>query len=140
MMEWARESLGKVENSRSSRMEESPKAFTDVEVKSLLNEFHPDYSGKERAVRIGSTDSTQTFPLELADLLESDSPLPESHDVSRVDIETDVLIIGGGRGRDISGFNTSVIRVECPFGDKTQVRGFKYDHGGGRNSIIPWSR
>jgi succinate dehydrogenase/fumarate reductase flavoprotein subunit len=96
MMDWARESLDKVENSRSSRVEETPKVFTELEVKSLLKEYHPDHSGKERVVRVGSTDGAQSFPLELADLLESDSPLPESHDPAKVDIETDVLIIGGG--------------------------------------------
>jgi succinate dehydrogenase/fumarate reductase flavoprotein subunit len=96
MMEWAIEYLDKVENSRSSRIEESPKVFTEEEVGALLKEYHPDHSGKERSVRVGSSDDTQSFPLELADLLESDSPLPESHDPAKIDIETDVLVLGGG--------------------------------------------
>ncbi|MGV7220061.1 MAG: FAD-binding protein [Nitrospinales bacterium] len=96
MMEWAKKSLEMVENSRSSRVDESPKSFTEEEVERLLKEYHPDHSGKERAIHAGSSDSTQSFPLELADLLESDSPLPENHDPAKIDIETDVLIIGGG--------------------------------------------
>jgi succinate dehydrogenase/fumarate reductase flavoprotein subunit len=95
MMEWAKKSLEKVENSRSSRVDESFKAFTDDEVENLLKEFHPDHSGKERVVRVGPSAGDQSFPLELADLLESDSPLPDSHD-PKIDVETDVLIIGGG--------------------------------------------
>jgi len=96
MMEWARESLEKVENSRSSRVEDPPRVFTEEEVESLLKEYHPDHSGKERVVHVGLSNETQSFPLELADLLESDSPLTENHDSATADIETDVLIIGGG--------------------------------------------
>ena len=93
MMEWANESLKKVEQSRAARLNKPAPLPDDSE--SILKNFHPDYSGKERTVTVGPNAGSQKFPFELADLLEADSPLPESHS-TKTDIETDVLIIGGG--------------------------------------------
>ena len=93
MMEWANESLKKVEQSRAARLDKPAPLPDDSE--SILKNFHPDYSGKERTVTVGPNAGRQKFPFELADLLEADSPLPESHS-TKTDIETDVLIIGGG--------------------------------------------
>ena len=93
MMEWANESLKKVEQSREARLDKPAPLPDDSE--SILKNFHPDYSGKERTVTVGPNAGSQKFPFELADLLEADSPLPESHS-TKTDIETDVLIIGGG--------------------------------------------
>jgi succinate dehydrogenase/fumarate reductase flavoprotein subunit len=93
MMEWAKESLKKVEQSRVARLYKPAPLTNDSE--SILKNFHPDYSGKERTLTVGPNAGDQKFPFELADLLEADSPLPESHS-TQLDIETDVLIIGGG--------------------------------------------
>ena len=93
MMEWAKESLKKVEQSRVARLHKPAPLPNDSE--SILKNFHPDYSGKERTLTVGPNAGDQKFPFELADLLEADSPLPESHS-TQLDIETDVLIIGGG--------------------------------------------
>jgi succinate dehydrogenase/fumarate reductase flavoprotein subunit len=93
MMEWAKESLKKVEQSRVDRLDKLAPLPNDSE--SILKNFHPDYSGKERTLNVGPNAGDQKFPFELADLLEADSPLPESHS-TQLDIETDVLIIGGG--------------------------------------------
>ena len=93
MMEWANESLKKVEQSRAARLNKPAPLPDDSE--SILKNFHPDYSGKERTLNVGPNAGGQKFPFELADLLEADSPLPESHS-TKTDIETDVLIIGGG--------------------------------------------
>jgi succinate dehydrogenase/fumarate reductase flavoprotein subunit len=93
MMEWAKESLKKVEQSRVDRLDKRAPLPNDSE--SILKNFHPDYSGKERTLTVGPNAGDQKFPFELADLLEADSPLPESHS-TQLDIETDVLIIGGG--------------------------------------------
>ena len=95
MMEWAKESLGKVERSRSARLQQ-PAPFPNTnESESILKNFHPDYSGKERTLVVGPNAGDKKFPLELADLLEADSPLPVSYS-TKPDIETDVLILGGG--------------------------------------------
>jgi succinate dehydrogenase/fumarate reductase flavoprotein subunit len=93
MMEWAKESLEKVDQSRAARLETPAPLPSDSE--SILKNFHPDYSGKERTLTVGPNAGDQKFPFELADLLEADSPLPDSHS-TQPDIETDVLIIGGG--------------------------------------------
>ena len=93
MMEWAKESLEKVEQSRAARLDKPAPLPNDSE--SILENFHPDYSGKERTLTVGPNAGDQKFPFELADLLEADSPLPDSHS-TETDIETDVLIIGGG--------------------------------------------
>lgn len=95
MMEWAKESLEKVERSRSERLQQPALIPSEAEAEFILKNFHPDYSGKERTLEVGPNAGEQKFPLELADLLEADSPLPASHPTD-ADIETDVLIIGGG--------------------------------------------
>ncbi|MBT6717206.1 MAG: succinate dehydrogenase/fumarate reductase flavoprotein subunit, partial [Nitrospina sp.] len=74
MMEWAKESLEKVEQSRAARLQQQAPMPSDTEL--ILENFHPDYSGKERTVKVGPNAGDQKFPLELADLLEADSPLP----------------------------------------------------------------
>lgn len=93
MMDWARESLEKVEQSRAARLDKPATLPNDLE--SILKNFHPDYSGKERTLTVGPNAGDQKFPFELAEILEADSPLPEAH-TRQTDIETDVLIIGGG--------------------------------------------
>lgn len=95
MMEWAKESLEKVASARSSRVNEDPPELSDSEAEELIKEYHPDRSGRERKIQVGRDADSGLFPLELADLLESDSPLPENFDPVP-DIETDVLILGGG--------------------------------------------
>ncbi|MEE9258961.1 MAG: FAD-binding protein, partial [Nitrospinaceae bacterium] len=95
MMEWAKESLEKVASARSSRVNEDPPELSDSEADELIREYHPDRSGRERKIQVGRDADSGLFPLELADLLESDSPLPENFDPVP-DIETDVLILGGG--------------------------------------------
>lgn len=95
MMDWARDSLEKVSATRERRAKELPPKLTDDEAKALLNEFHPDYLGMERTVGVGLNAGEQKFPLELAELLESDSPLPKNFE-PEIAITTDVLILGGG--------------------------------------------
>jgi succinate dehydrogenase/fumarate reductase flavoprotein subunit len=95
MMQWAKESLEKLEGSRAARLQQAAPIPSDAEAESILKKFHPDYSGNERTLTVGANAGEQKFPLELADLLEGDSPLPTSH-TTAADIETDVLIIGGG--------------------------------------------
>ena len=95
MMDWASDSLKKLEATREERLLQEPPTLSDADADKLLQEFHPDYLGMERNVRVGPNADTCKFPHELADLLESDSHLPQNFEPS-VDIETDVLILGGG--------------------------------------------
>jgi len=95
MMDWARDSLEKVTATREGRAKRPPPKLTDEQAQALLNEFHPDYLGRERTVGVGPNAGKQKFPLELAELLESDSVLPQNFEPA-IDLTTDVLILGGG--------------------------------------------
>ena len=94
-MDWAKKSLEKVECSRKTRLQHHTPLPNEKESENILKNFHPDYLGKVRKLTVGPNAGDQKFPLDLADLLEADSPLPVSHS-TEPDIETDVLIIGGG--------------------------------------------
>ncbi|OGW15408.1 MAG: fumarate reductase, partial [Nitrospinae bacterium RIFCSPLOWO2_12_FULL_47_7] len=100
-MEWDSPSLEKVERSRPERVNQSSPVIDKDDVEQLLLDYHPDHAAMERRVSVGPDASTQLFPQELADLLESDSCLPENF-YPHVDLETDVLIIGGG-GAGVAG-------------------------------------
>ncbi len=92
-----RESLAKVEASRTRRLQERFPSLSPDERQAILKKFHPDYiADAMRALRVGPNKGDRT-PNELADVLEA-RPIvdPQAFDLSRVDIETDVLIIGGG--------------------------------------------
>ncbi len=95
MMDWAKASLEKVERSRAERVDQAPPAISEDEAQALIEEYHPDYVGNERKIHVGPNADADAFPMELADLLESDSPVPQDFQPN-ADIETDVLILGGG--------------------------------------------
>lgn len=95
MMDWAAESMAQVAATREARVGRPGPKIEGEEAERLLEEYHPDHSGKERSVGVGKNAGADRFPLELAALLEADSPVPENFE-ARVDLETDVLIIGGG--------------------------------------------
>jgi|APSaa5957512535_1039671.scaffolds.fasta_scaffold02459_2 succinate dehydrogenase/fumarate reductase flavoprotein subunit len=95
MMNWAKESLEKVEASRSFRLDQPAPLPDPSQAESLLKKFHPDYLGHERRLEVGPNAGGQKFPLELAELLEGDSPLEQDY-TPQPEIETDVLILGGG--------------------------------------------
>jgi succinate dehydrogenase / fumarate reductase flavoprotein subunit len=92
-----RESIAKVEASRQRRLKERHPGMTPEERQDVLKKFHPDYvEAAMRPLRVGPNKGGKT-PNELADVLEA-RPLidPAAFDLSKVDLETDVLIIGGG--------------------------------------------
>ncbi len=95
MMQWAKESLDKLESSRPTRLNQSAPLPDSEEADALLKQYHPDYLGHIRQVNIGPNAGDQKFPVELAQLLEGNSPIEPGY-IPIPDIETDVLIIGGG--------------------------------------------
>ena len=95
MMKWAKESLEKLERSRPARLNQPAPLPDSVESDALLKKYHPDYLGHERQVTVGPNARGQKIPLELAQLLEGDSPIEPGY-LPEPEIETDVLIIGGG--------------------------------------------
>jgi len=94
-MDWASESMARVAASREARIGHPGPKIEGEEAIRLLEQYHPDHQGRERPVAVGKNAGKEAFPLELAALLEADSPIPEEYRPA-VDIETDVLIIGGG--------------------------------------------
>jgi succinate dehydrogenase / fumarate reductase flavoprotein subunit/L-aspartate oxidase len=91
-----------VEKTRPARVEMARKnehfpALSMEERQEVLNAFHPDYQSEgRRAVRVGANKG-DVFPDEVARMLESRSMVrPERVDLTKIDYDTDVLIIGGG--------------------------------------------
>lgn len=81
---------------RKKRGEEFPRISPD-EAEAILKKYHPDYKGEgRRELKVGSSKGYR-LAHEFADLLEARSRInPDYIDLSSVDIETDILIIGGG--------------------------------------------
>jgi succinate dehydrogenase/fumarate reductase flavoprotein subunit len=82
--------------SRKRRGEEFPRMSSE-EAEEILRKFHPDYKADgRRELKVGPSKGYK-IAHEFADLLEARSRVePNSVDLSRADMETDVLIIGGG--------------------------------------------
>jgi succinate dehydrogenase / fumarate reductase flavoprotein subunit len=91
------ESLQRVEATRQRRMTETYPRLSLEEQQVLLKRYHPDYvAAGMRTLCIGPNASDRT-PNELADLLEARSRVdPDGFDLAEVDLECDVLIVGGG--------------------------------------------
>ena len=95
--EYMRESIEKVEETRERRLKETFPIMSLEEREELLKKFHPDYKeGTKRPLKIGPNKG-DVVPHEVADLLEA-RPLVEPNDVdlSYIDFDVDILIIGGG--------------------------------------------
>ena len=92
-----RESIARVEATRSARLSETFPVLKPDEKQALLERFHPDYIREAmREIRVGPNRGERT-PTELADLLEGRSWLtPDGLDLDDIDYDTDVLVIGGG--------------------------------------------
>ncbi len=91
------ESIKKVEATREERMKTEPRRMTAEEKDELLKAYHPDYREDGFAeIKVGPNKG-QKAPKELTDLLHSNSRLLKIPvDISKIDYETDVLVIGGG--------------------------------------------
>ncbi|MBM4465014.1 MAG: FAD-binding protein [Chloroflexi bacterium] len=92
-----RESIKKVEATRSRRLQETFPLMTPEEKQEVLKRFHPDYRLEAfRQIRVGPNQGEKA-PTELVDVLEGRSHLTsDALDLTMVDYDTDVLIIGGG--------------------------------------------
>ncbi len=91
------ESIKKVEATRKERMATEPRRMTAEEKDTLLKAYHPDYRADGFSeIKVGPNKG-QKAPKELTELLHSNSRLlKDKVDLSKVDYETDVLVIGGG--------------------------------------------
>lgn len=90
-------SIEKVTATRKERMKQAFPKLRPEEKKALLEKFHPDYKpGTTRKLLTGVSKGDMAVN-ELGDIVESYSRVnPTKMDLSRTDIHTDVLVIGGG--------------------------------------------
>ena len=91
------ESAKKVAAKRKENAVLEPKRMTADEKDKVLNEFHPDHIKSQfTELKIGPNKGEKA-PLELVDLLQGKSRItPTEINLTKVDYDTDVLIIGGG--------------------------------------------
>ena len=90
-------SIRKVEETRDERLKKLPERMKEKEKEALLKKWHPDYKPEaKRKLNVGVSKG-EIVPNEVADIIEA-YPLiePKEIDLSQVDYEADVLIIGGG--------------------------------------------
>ena len=90
-------SIEKVEATREERMKKEPKRMVSDEKTALLKKYHPDYRPEGFSeLKIGANKG-EKVPTELGALLHANSLiLNENIDLTKIDYETDVLIIGAG--------------------------------------------
>ena len=91
------ESMKKVEANREANAVLEPRRMTAEEKDTLLKTYHPDYRQEEFDVLAIGPNKGEKVPKELAALLQANSRIqPDQIDLSHVDYDVDVLIIGGG--------------------------------------------
>ncbi|MBP1467264.1 FAD-binding protein [Candidatus Chloroploca sp. M-50] len=91
-----RQSIARVEATRSARMGRTFPAMSLDERKALLLSHHPDYkAGAKRPLLFGSGQG-MALNHELADLFEARPLVRASLDLSKIDHDVDLLVIGGG--------------------------------------------
>src|SRR4030067_1532952 len=97
-----KELIKKVEATRAARVERKKRGeefhlLSLVERQDRLEKFHPDYkAGARTEIRVGPSKGYAIQP-EMVNLLEARSRIdPDKIDLSKVDFDTEVLILGGG--------------------------------------------
>ena len=94
------ESMKKVEAARAKNVQLEPRRMTAEEKDTLLATYHPDYKQDQFAVLQVGPNKGEKVPTELAALLQANSRVnPDKLDLSKVDYDVDVLVIGGGGDR-----------------------------------------
>jgi succinate dehydrogenase / fumarate reductase flavoprotein subunit len=95
--DYMRESIAKVEKTRSERIKKGPEPMSMTDREEVKSKFHPDFKleGK-RQCKIGPSQE-ERMPHEVVDQLEA-HPLvqPGDVDLSKIDFDVDIMIIGAG--------------------------------------------
>jgi len=91
------QSIKLVEKKREKNMKNPVKPMSMDAREKMLNKYHPDYmDGTKRNVRVGPNKGELLYN-GIVDLLESKPVLnPKDVDISKIDFDIDLLIIGGG--------------------------------------------
>jgi succinate dehydrogenase / fumarate reductase flavoprotein subunit len=95
--DYMKESLSKVEKTRAYRVGKRLPAMTAEEKAIILREYHPDWKmNQKRELKVGPCKGA-IMPHEVVDILEAHSVInPKEIDLSVIDYDVDVLIIGAG--------------------------------------------
>jgi len=93
-------SLARVEESRRERRERIGQVIPRLRVDEsldLVQAYHPDYIDKAKRELRAGPNKGERVPHELADMLEGKSHIdPATFDLTKIDYDADVLVIGGG--------------------------------------------
>jgi succinate dehydrogenase / fumarate reductase flavoprotein subunit len=91
------ESIKRVEAARRTNADFEPERMTASEKDTLLATYHPDYKADEFEILKIGPNKGEKVPIELAALLQGVSRVSGAGvDLSKVDYDVDVLVIGGG--------------------------------------------
>ena len=90
-------SMKKVEAAREANIAQEPRRLTAEEKEALLKQYHPDYKDDGfTTIQVGPNKGEKA-PLELNAMLEAHSRLTDVQvDLSKIDYDVDVRVIGGG--------------------------------------------
>jgi succinate dehydrogenase / fumarate reductase flavoprotein subunit/L-aspartate oxidase len=84
-----------VHKTRDTRRKQTLPKLSPADRDQLIHKYHPDFRERAyRPIRFGPNEGDKTV-VELATLLEGDSPIVEEFDLT-ADYTTDVLVVGGG--------------------------------------------
>src|SRR6266849_107409 len=84
-----------VHQTRDARRKQTLPKFSPADCDQLIHKYHPDFRERAyRPIRFGPNNGDKTV-VELATLLEGDSPIADGFDLT-ADYTTDVLVVGGG--------------------------------------------
>ncbi|MEM5776717.1 MAG: FAD-binding protein, partial [Anaerolineaceae bacterium] len=85
-----------VEATRPRRLAETYPSMSMEEREAVLQAFHPDYiQSTMRPIKVGPNKGMR-MPHELADVMEGRPLIQSGFDLSQPEMDTDILIIGGG--------------------------------------------
>ncbi len=91
------ESIKKVEATREERMGSEPRRMTAEEKDTLLRQYHPDFREDGFSIIQIGPNKGEKAPVELGTLLHSNSRIKDENiDLTKIDYDVDVLVIGGG--------------------------------------------
>ncbi len=127
-----RKAIKIVEETREERLKKRYRRLSLEEREQLVRKWHPDYRpDTKRALRVGPSKGTIVYN-EVADILES-WPIvdPEEIDLSKIDYDVDILIIGGGGAAAAAALwslyegvdpDSIIVATKLRFGDANTVK------------------
>ncbi|MCF2142337.1 MAG: FAD-binding protein [Candidatus Heimdallarchaeota archaeon] len=95
--DYMRESIHKVEKTRDRRAKEVFAQCSPDEIDDVLSKYHPDFIKEQKTKLRFGVSKGEVVPLEVARVIETKSIInPKDIDLTKIDYDTDVLIVGGG--------------------------------------------